>query len=607
MRNYFLFITISLFSVLFFCQCNGNNADDSDGYGNDYPQTKKAIAIIDSCMSFMQTDAVRSHNIIDSVCNAKLMSPQRCDYYHAMVLYQGEENRDSALAICNELLDEGGFGDDKYLEEEICVLASNITISVGRYLETLEYANRGIAICHGQDKMNNDEATLMGRVGQAELVLGHTDEAKKTYAEANKLLKEDKSFGGLIARISLMMKQTLLYNTTKEYDSVKVVCQEVLDLVSRFDHDPSFVEPRPETMLHSGDATREFADFYESQMFSKIAHAYYNKITKGLSKNESADLDSLNLYLDKWEQTQSHNSPVNLANTLRELYFTGRTAKFNAAMEAVADLYKSDSILSEYVEYLNLLAEDAASRHDFQSSSSYLQRALDISDSIRQQETLRTLSEQMSINMVQQQQLARQEAENDASRYKLIIAIIFIVIAAGIVIAVLRRRNKEKEEILQMTQQDLIETQEEVKDYILQLEESRLEKMAKEQQELYNRIEQVLREKVLYLNSDFSVGMLAEELCTNRTAISACINTITGKSFRAWLAEFRLNLFLEKQKQNPDAPIDVLFTQCGYKDQSTFRRQFKATFGMTPTEYKKVNNPTIDETPIEEAPIDEAP
>lgn len=118
------------------------------------------------------------------------------------------------------------------------MLASNIAISVNRYLETLQYANRGIAICHGQELMNYDEAMLMGRAGQAELSLGRTEEARQTYAKANKLLLEDKTFGGLIARISLMMKQSMLYSTTEEYDSVIAICHEVLDLVHRFDRDP---------------------------------------------------------------------------------------------------------------------------------------------------------------------------------------------------------------------------------------------------------------------------------------------------------------------------------------------------------------------------------
>lgn len=587
MKKKILLAVASLSTVLFLCQCDNRNDDASDGYGKEYPHTKEAIAIIDSCMSCMQTDPARSHEIIDSVCHAKLMSPQRCDYYHAIVAYNGEEKRDSALAICDRLLDEGEFGDDKFLEEELCVLASNITISVGRYLETLEYANRGIAICHGHELMGNDEATLMGRVGQAEQSLGRMDEAKQTYAKANKLLEEDKTFGGLIARISLMKTQSALYSDTKEYDSVKVICHEVLDLVHRFHSNPSFVAPRPETMKNSGNATREFADFYESQMYIRIAKAYYNQITQGLSKDKSASLDSLNHYLDQWEQTQSHSMPENLTTAMRELYFTGRKAKFNEAREAGENLYKGDSILNDYVDYLNLLAQDAASRHEYQSSVSYLQRALAISDSIRQQETLRTLSEQMSINMVQQQQLDRQEAEHQASRYKLILVAIVIVLAMGIVIAILRRRYKEKDKMLQITQQDLIETQEEVNDFIHQLEESKQEKQEKDMNELYCRIEQVLKEKQLYLNPDLSIIMLAEVLGTNRTFISSSINSVTGKSFRTWLAEYRLNIFVEKLKEDPEISLDLLAMRCGYKDQSTFRRQFKAAFGMTPSEYKK--------------------
>lgn len=636
MKKHFLFIakcpkSVLLFClsfVLFFAQCgndtggtfagndtgstfDGNdtggtfdgNEDDVDGYGKDFPRTGEATAIIDSCMSFMHSDAAKSHHIIDSVCQAKLMSPARCDYYHAMVVYEGEDNNDSALAICNRLLDEKEFGDDKYLEEELCVLASNITLSTDRFLETLEYAKRGIAICHGHESMSYDEATLMGRVGQAEQMLGRMEEAKQTFAQANELLKKDKSFGGLIARISLMMKQTTLYSATQEYDKTIALCHEVLSLVRAFHQDPSFIESRPETMLTSGEATREFADFYESQMYCRIAGAYHNKMKQEGAQGTPAHLDSpkhhlgslnhyldsINLYLDKWEQTQSHDTPFNLSNAMPVLYFAGRMEQFDHAKHVVADLYKGDSIVSGYVDYLSLLAQDAASRHDFESSSHYLQRALAISDSIRRQETLRMLSEQMSLNMVQHQQLARQEAENKASRYQLVLVIIVVVVlvlALCTVLVILRRRYKEKEEILLMTQQDLLYSKEEINEFMRQLEESKQERSAKSMQELYERIEQLQKERKLYLNPDFNIAMLAEELQTNRTTISACVNTITGKPFRLWLAEYRLKIFLSKQEEAPDTPIEHLLTQCGYKDQSTFRRQFKAIFGTTPSKYK---------------------
>lgn len=67
----------------------------------------------------------------------------------------------------------------------------------------------------------------------------------------------------------------------------------------------------------------------------------------------------------------------------------------------------------------------------------------------------------------------------------------------------------------------------------------------------------------------------------------ACINNITGRSFRQWLSDYRLSLFAKKLKENPDDPIDIIVMRCGYKEQSTFRRQFKAAYGMTPTEYRR--------------------
>ncbi len=579
--------SILLLATLLSCtQCSDRNAGSADGYGRGYPHTKEAITIIDSCMSFMQTDPARSHRIIDSICQARLMRPARCDYYHAIVVYMGDERRDSALAICNRLLDEGQFGDDRYLEEELCVLASNITLTLGRFVQTLEYANRGIAICHGQSLMNADEAMLLGRAGQAEQKLGRTEEAMQTYQEANRLLMADKTFGGLIARISLMMKQATFYYETAQYDRMIDTCHAVLALVEGFHRNPTPVENRPQTMATSGQATRDFADFYQSQMYGKIARAYLDKAEQGSPDSASACYDSLNLYLDRWEQTQSHTSPDNLARVLRPLFVTGRTAPFDEAKLAVAELYRGDSIVAEYADCLAILAQEAASRNDYQTSNAYLHRALVIGDSLRRKESLRALSEQLALHITQQQQLNRQEARARASRHRLIITLIVLAIASAVAIALLRRRNKQKEDVLQMTQQDLIETREEVNDMIQQLEESRKEKIDRNQQELYDRIELVVREKKLYLHPNFNIAMLAEHLGTNRTFISACINSLTGKTFRTWLAEYRLQLFIQKQSKTPDTPIDQLLTQCGYKDQSTFRRQFKAAFGTTPSKYK---------------------
>ena len=104
--------------------------------------------------------------------------------------------------------------------------------------------------------------------------------------------------------------------------------------------------------------------------------------------------------------------------------------------------------------------------------------------------------------------------------------------------------------------------------------------------ELYDRIVNVMEEKGLYLDSDLDIRMLAEAANSSRSVVSACINQNTGKPFRIWLSEYRLSLFVKRLREAPDPNnINELVLQCGYKDLSTFRRQFKTAYGMTAREY----------------------
>lgn len=40
-------------------------------------------------------------------------------------------------------------------------------------------------------------------------------------------------------------------------------------------------------------------------------------------------------------------------------------------------------------------------------------------------------------------------------------------------------------------------------------------------------------------------------------------------------------------EESPDKSIDELMYCCGHREQSTFRRHFKAAYGVTVSEYKK--------------------
>ncbi len=580
------YLLLIAFSWLF-CQCV--NRHDDDDMGKDYP-SRKTFAVIDNCMSFMNTDPQKAHCMLDSLAQENLMTKQRCDYYHAMVIYSGENNIDSALIICERLLEKGEFGDDRYLEEEICVLASNITSSSNRHLETLKYANRGIAICHGDETMRDDEASLMARVGEAEQSLGRLEAACQTYDRARELLSENKSFGGLIAFISLQKKQAGLYSEEKEYDKVIGICHEVLELVERFDRDPSFVNQRPETMQESSYATHDFADFYQCQMYGEIARTYRLKIEDGLSADAEADADSVKLYIEKWGSTLGSHSPSSIAPVLRELLFAGKKKEFYDALPVVEDMFKGDSLTSEYVDYLTLVATDASDCGDLKKSNIYLKRALVVSDIIRRREMLSELSEQMSLNMVQEEQLARQDAEYQLTILKITIVLLSMLLAMAIVavviILMLIRKMKERKKLLNSTQKDLTQSKVEIKNLARKLENAKIERKYESSKSMFERILIVVEENKMYLDPQLDIVSLADAIGKSRSVVSACINKNTGKPFRQWLLEYRLELYVKMMMENPDASLEDLAMECGYQDQSTFRRQFKLKYGMTPRQYR---------------------
>lgn len=590
-KTVFLIVFTLMSLVALFEQCKPDSRQDIDGYGAEYPRTREAYVVIDSCMELMSEDACKAHHILDSLAESRMISPQRTSYLHAMVLYSAEHDADSALAVCDRLLDEGEFGDDRFIEEEVCVLASSIATSQGRLLLSMRYANRAIPLCHGDERMRGDEATLLLRVGAAQQEMGHTQQALDTYAKALELLQQDNSFSGFIGYLSLKKKQASLFFESGEYDMYIRLCHEVLDVIKSFERDPSIAGQRPKTMQKPGDATRDFADFYEVQIYNSIARAYRMKIESGKSTDAKADADSARLYMERWMLTSNSHSPDNQASALRELYFNGKVEAYHQAKQAVCELYRNDSLLPEYVDYLSLLAMEAADEGNLRASNAYLQRALTVSDSIRRREMLSSLSEQIALNRVQDQELARQDAENQLEFHKIInlllAAVIVFILVAGIVIVCLMHKNKQSKHIIEMTQQDLTYTQEEIRELTQQLEEQKAERVVANNKALYERIMHAMDVDKIYLNPDLDIKIMAEELCSSRTIISVCINSITGKSFRQWLSEYRLALFVEMFKANPETPIEDLMARCGYQDQSTFRRQFKATYGMTAGEFRK--------------------
>ncbi|NML72175.1 helix-turn-helix domain-containing protein [Chryseobacterium sp. RP-3-3] len=91
----------------------------------------------------------------------------------------------------------------------------------------------------------------------------------------------------------------------------------------------------------------------------------------------------------------------------------------------------------------------------------------------------------------------------------------------------------------------------------------------------------------IYLDCSFNISKLAEILNTNVSYVSRALNSIAGSNFNAFLNKYRIE-YVKRLIKNDDYDrykLTYLYTQAGFKNQSTFNKVFKDLEGITPTEY----------------------
>jgi AraC-like DNA-binding protein len=104
---------------------------------------------------------------------------------------------------------------------------------------------------------------------------------------------------------------------------------------------------------------------------------------------------------------------------------------------------------------------------------------------------------------------------------------------------------------------------------------------------LFKKISEYFEKEKPYLDSDFSVVKLANDMNSNTSYITKAIKFNTGNNFNRYLNSFRIKYIQElfvDDKYN-SYTIDHLRAKAGFKNQSTFNDTFKKQVGMTPTEY----------------------
>lgn len=106
---------------------------------------------------------------------------------------------------------------------------------------------------------------------------------------------------------------------------------------------------------------------------------------------------------------------------------------------------------------------------------------------------------------------------------------------------------------------------------------------ARDDSGLYDAILDKMENGRLFLQPGLSVVDLARAIGSNRTYVSACINSNSGKSFAMFINSYRVEYAKKLMKENSSLSIAQVGEMSGFASEESFRRNFRSFTGKSPS------------------------
>lgn len=109
------------------------------------------------------------------------------------------------------------------------------------------------------------------------------------------------------------------------------------------------------------------------------------------------------------------------------------------------------------------------------------------------------------------------------------------------------------------------------------------------------QLHQLMQSQKLYQNADLDLPSLAESLGLTHYQLSELINTRLGKSFSRYLREQRVEAAKAQLLNEPKATVLGIGLEAGFSSQSNFYEAFREIVGMTPGQFRKLQQKSAPE------------
>ena len=191
--------------------------------------------------------------------------------------------------------------------------------------------------------------------------------------------------------------------------------------------------------------------------------------------------------------------------------------------------------------------------------------------------------------------------EYELSRHNLFIviliaAIVFLLLIAGALI-VYNRLQHRRNLAMALNIQRLMYYREQALKHVEKKEDADETEQKEEETDpdklRFEAVDHQIMKEELFRNPDFGRDELIRLMGVDKNALAPIIQRFTGTNVTGYVNGKRMEYAVLLMKEHPEYTLSAISEACGIKSPATFIRNFRSTYDLTPSEYRK----TLEELP----------
>lgn len=601
MRSFLHYLTCS-FTIALFC-CTGHPVSQPvDGADTIYTEA--------AAMSIHRTEPERALVMIDSALAVGNITWQRAEYLKAVTQYGGLHNLPLARQTCLDLIardaemikaNTAEHSDSVTLERTYLLLTS-IEYTSANHSAIIRYATEASRLAHALN-MPDEIGKMEGFIARAMAQTGRTDEGIERLQATIAELRELDTFKGVVAYHDASKKLLHILIDNDRFEEMVTTCQSLLERINELGtHPEHFGE-----MVEGFDPS-EFVDYARGQTLAFLTTAYARLATAHADNPaqrqhylQQALATEAEVFATEWSKCTDCDKMMSAA-----YHHMGQFDRFDQAMRRFENSYP-DTINPNFLICLEQRSEAARMQRRTPEALAYLQRASVIRDSLDCRNQRDQLAELATVYHLQEEQLARQQAESDARFFRFLSLAIVIGLVAAIAFAIYffykRREIIKKNRVLAREIAEAIKYKEKWESLTPSPENigdsTGPEDLGKTESipsqgtaegsdaQLFQLLRDTILRDQLYLDPRLDRQALVDRFGVSKERIGAAFAKGSPyKSLIDFLMDCRLPHAAKLLSSRPDLSIADVARESGFPSADTFGRNFKQKYALTPSQFR---------------------